>query len=317
MNQQARQEIIEKYLNGTSISALMLEYPYTRRAITDWLKSNNIAIRGGRSKKTLTPAQVEEAKKMIEEGALLIDLANHFHLDKVTMRLRLNELNLHITNKNRVNKRIKSNFFSVIDSPIKAYWLGFLFTDGSVDHYRATGRIRLQLQEQDLEILEKYKEDLGLDAKIIYDKRSNSTCCSVEFVDEQIYNDLCNYGVIPNKTYQMTHIPYEKIPKEYWAAYALGLFDGDGGLSCSTDFSTDVTLSYAAYHETEVQDFQTLINTLAGIEKPTKNFFTSAWHTQWRGRLQVLKILDVLYSSCPRHLKRKYDKYLALKESLN
>lgn len=35
-----------------------------------------------------------------------------------------------------------------------------------------------------------------------------------------------------------------------------------------------------------------------------------------RGRLQVLKILDVLYSQSPRFLKRKYDKYIALKESL-
>ena len=51
-------------------------------------------------------------------------------------------------------------------------------------------------------------------------------------------------------------------------------------------------------------------------EKTNKNIFTTAWHTQWRGRLQVLNILDELYSSCPRFLKRKYDKYIMLKNSL-
>ena len=69
-------------------------------------------------------------------------------------------VNIKITNTNRVNRRIRSDYFSSIDSPEKAYWLGLLFTDGSVDHYGHTGRIRLQLQEQDIDILEKFKEDL-------------------------------------------------------------------------------------------------------------------------------------------------------------
>ena len=307
------EEIIEKYLNGTSISQLISQCSLNRRAITKLLKDNGITIRGGRNKKTLTQSQIQEAKTMIDNGAFLKELAEHFNLDRETMKMRLQEQGLEIKNTNRINRRIKSNYFSVIDAPEKAYWLGFLFTDGSVDHYGTTGRIRLQLQEQDLEILEKYKEDLGIDSKIIYDHRSNSTCCSVEFVDEQIFQDLQKYNIIPNKTYKVERIPFEKIPKEYWSAFALGLFDGDGGLSCSENFSTDVTLNYTAYHESEVEDFQTLINTLANIDKKNKNFYTSAWHTQWRGRLQVLSILDILYADCPRHLKRKYDKYLALK----
>jgi hypothetical protein len=253
---------------------------------------------------------------MISNGALLKDIIDYSGFDSQTVKYRLIELGIEINNTNRVNKRLKSNYFSEIDSPEKAYWLGFLFTDGSVDHYKTTGRIRLQLQERDKEILEKFKEDLCLDCKIIYDIRNNSTCCSVEFTDEQIYNDLANYDIIPRKTYEIDHIPYKKVPKKYWESYALGLFDGDGSLSCSNDCSKDVTLNYTAYHETEVQDFQELINTLIGKEEKNKNFFTSAWHTQWRGRLQVLKILSILYEKCPRHLERKYQKYLSLKNSL-
>lgn len=312
------QTIIQEYLEGSSISSLLNKYPnYNRRQINKILADNNIAIRGGRKKKTLTESQVKELKQLIDNGAFLKEVAEYFNLDPETMKLRLKELNLQIKNTNRVNRRIDSNYFSIIDDPIKAYWLGFLFTDGCVDHYRATGRIRLQLQEKDIEILEKFKQDLKLDCKIIYDKRKNSTCCSVEFVDEQIFNDLSKYNIIPNKTYEVNHLPLNKIPNEYLSAYALGLFDGDGGLSISNDCSSDVTLNFTAYHETEVQDFQKLINQLVGIEKNNKNFFTSAWHTQWRGRLQVLKILDCLYKNCPRFLKRKHDKYLKLKNSLN
>ena len=107
-----------------------------------------------------------------------------------TVAARMEDLGIKNPNKNRVNRRIKSDYFSTIDCPEKAYWLGFLFTDGCVDCYKGTGRIRLQLQEADLEILEKFKEDLQIDSKIIYDRRYNNACCSVEFVDAQIYNDL-------------------------------------------------------------------------------------------------------------------------------
>lgn len=311
------QEIIKEYLEGMSISKLLKKYPsYNRRKITQLLVDNNITIRGGRSKKLLTEEQIEKIKQMINEGALLKDVAEFCNLNTETTKIRLNELGIKITNVNRINKRIKKDYFSIIDSPEKAYWLGFLFTDGCVDHYQKTGRIRLQLQEQDKEILEKFKEDLGIDSKIIYDIRKNSTCCSVEFTDEQIFNDLAKYGIIPRKTYEIDYIPYQTIPRKYWSQYALGLYDGDGSLSYSDDFSKDVTLNYTAYHEKEVNDFQSLINILINSNKTNKNFFTSAWHTQWRGRLQVLNILDVLYKDSPRFLKRKYDKYILLKNSL-
>ena len=147
------QEIIDKYLEGKSISSLLKEYPtYNRRTLTKVLTDNHITIRGGRKKKTFSDEQVEEIKKMIKEGAFLKEIAAYFNIDTETMKHRLDELGLTITNTNRVNRRIKSDYFSNIDSPEKAYWIGFLYTDGSVDHYRKTGRIRLQLQEQDKEI---------------------------------------------------------------------------------------------------------------------------------------------------------------------
>lgn len=312
------QRIIQDYLNGQSISKLLIKYPkYNRRQITQILINNNITIRGGRKKKELSQKQIIELKTMIANGAFLKDIAEYFNLDKETVRNKMKELNIEITNKNKINRHIQSDFFSIIDDPKKAYWLGFLFTDGCVDKPKTTGRIRLQLQEKDKDILEQFKQDLSIDSKILYDYRPNSICCSVEFVDNQIFNDLAKYDIVPNKTYNISSIPFERIPKQYWPAFALGLFDGDGNLYCSNDYSSDVVFGFTAYHEQEVKDFQRLINTVADISNQNKVFFTSAWHTNWRGRLQVIKILDILYQNSPRFLKRKHDIYLALKNSLN
>lgn len=312
------QEIIKKYLEGKSITQLSKEYPITYRKIQKILKENNITIRGGRKKKQLTLEQKEQLKKQFFENIPLKQIGKNLGYNVEIIRRTVEELQLTRSN-NRVNFRIKSNYFSIIDDPIKAYWLGFLFTDGCVDRQKTkngSGRIRLQLQEADLQILEKYKQDLGLDGKIIYNRRSNSTCCSVEFVDNQIFEDLGKYGIIPNKTYKCHHIPYELIPKQYLPAFALGLFDGDGSLSYSQDFSKDVTINFTSYYKSIVEDFQTIIDLLINKTDHSKNFFTSAWHTQWRGRKQVLSILDILYSNCPRYLNRKYQKYLQLKNSL-
>lgn len=311
------EQIIKEYLTGKSITQLSKEYPVTYGKIQKILKEHQVTIRGGRKKKTLNQEQQKIFLQKFNEGIPKKQIAKQLKVD-VTILNRYIEQNGLTRSRNRINKHIKSFYFNKIDNAEKAYWLGFLFTDGSVDHCQTTGRIRLQLQEQDLEILEQYKKDLGIDTKIIYDKRKNSTCCSVEFVDEQIYQDLVNFGIVPNKTYVCHHIPYEKIPKQFLTSFILGMYDGDGGLSYSQDFSTDVTINFTSYYESVVEDFQKLIdNNILDKKEHSKNFYTSAWHTQWRGRRQVLKILDTLYKDSPRHLNRKYQKYLYLKESLN
>lgn len=308
--------IIDQYLNGQSISALSRDYdlPYCR--IQKILKDNNITIRGGRKKVYLTNTEIIIFLKEYKEGKPITQIAQDNNISKRAIENYIEEHKLNRTKK-RINKRLRTDYFSKIDSPDKAYWLGFLYTDGSVDHYRSTGRIRLQLQEQDRTILEQYKEDLCLDCSLIEDKRYNSICLSVEFTDEQIYQDLVNFGIIPNKTYESHHIPFEKVPEEYKIDFLRGLFDGDGGLTFSYDDLSDVTLGFTSYYESVVLDFQQEIDKLIGKDVHNKAFFTSAWHVQWRGRQQVIAILDILYNNCTRKLERKYNKYLQLKNSLN
>ena len=107
------QDISNKYLEGKSISSLLKEYPtYNRRTLTKVLTDNHITIRGGRKKKTFSDEQVEEIKKMIKEGAFLKEIAAYFNIDTETMKRRLDELGLTITNTNRVNRRILESDYS-------------------------------------------------------------------------------------------------------------------------------------------------------------------------------------------------------------
>lgn len=313
-----QQIIIEEYTkNKKSINQLSKEYPITYCGIQKILRENQISIRGGRKKKvdSLTPEQLRSIELMYKEGKTLQEIASIIGFHKQTIGNIIKEKGFSRPNNNRVNKRINSSYFSIIDSEEKAYWLGFLFTDGSVDHYGVTGRIRLQLQKIDVDILEKYKECLCLDCKIIEDKQRNLV--SVEFTDEQIFNDLSKYGIVPNKTYECKHIPFNKIPPQFLVHFIRGLYDGDGCLTMSEDCSTDVTFGFTSYYESIVQEFQLAIDNLINKTTHNKNVYTNTWHTNWRGRLQILSILDILYKDSNIYLDRKYQKYLKLKDSLN
>lgn len=313
------EKIIQEYLNGKSISALEREYPLSYKSIRKLLVENNVSIRGGRKKKVLTSLEIEKIKQLYEDGVGLETIGKEvgYSKEKIKDIVKENNFIRKVNPLRKVNKRLKEDYFSNIDCAEKAYWLGFLFTDGSVDIRKGRKRIRLQLQIADKEILEKYKEDLGIDGKLIEDKRSNSTCYSVEFTSNQIFNDLEKYGIIPQKTYKTEHLPLNLIPKQFLTSFLLGLFDGDGSLSYSENCSTDVTINFTSYHESVAQDFQSAIDNLINKQESNKIVYTSAWHAMWRGRIQVLKILDILYKDCPRHLERKYNKYLILKDSLN
>lgn len=306
------QEIIQLYVEGKSISELTrLQTTYNYRNIQKILKDNQITIRGGRKKKTLSEEQISELHKDFQNGVFLKDLAIKFGMDKETISRILNETQApERKNHNRINKRIKSDYFSIIDSGEKAYWLGLLLTDGSVDGDK---RVRLQLQARDKELLEKFKEHLGLDCSLIYDSRG-SGCYSVEFTDKQIFTDLSQYGVVPNKTYNTKNLPLSKIPQKYHIDFCRGLFDGDGCLTFSKD-KLDVTFHFTTYFESMAADFQILVDSIINKTEHNNPYFTSCWHVQWRGRQQVLKILDYLYENSTIHLKRKYDKYIELKQS--
>lgn len=305
-----KEQIIQMYQEGKSISEINRNLNnYNYRQIRKIIADAGIPIRGGRKKKTLSEEQLLILKhKYCEESEDLNILAKEFGWDKETLRNLINELGLKKKTNNRINKRIQSNYFSNIDNADKAYIIGLLFTDGNVSKIEGkSGRIRLQLQAQDKDILEKIKNILCIDSELILDPRGNS-CYSLEFSDEQIFNDLSKYNIIPNKTYEVHHLP-TNIPKEFLTDFIRGLIDGDGSIIFDETMSKDVSLNFTSYHQTIVTELQDIIDYLINKTDHNKIFFTSAWHCQWRGYNQVLTILNLLYKNSNLYIKRKYNLY--------
>ena len=251
-----------------------------------------------------------------DERLPIKDIAKMYHTDSNTLHdyFILNDWEIRDHRVNSVNKDLKQDYFSSIDDPHKAYYLGLLLTDGSVRKNRKgsnrQGQIRIGLQTEDKDILDQMRSDIGVSSELIYDNRCHGLY-TLEFSSEQIFTDLSKYSVIPDKTYEVRNIP-TNIPGEYLKDFLRGMYDGDGCVTFSSDMSKDVTFNFTSYYKSMVCDFRDLIDAMIGKERHNSPSNTRAWQVSWRGYKQVVKILDELYRDADLFIKRKYLKYQQL-----
>lgn len=215
------------------------------------------------------------------------------------------------------NKNLRHDFFDTIDTPEKAWLLGFLFTDGSVRKIKKSCyQIRLSIQLKDEEMIDRIMQWLNIDTKKKYDRREGKETVGIEVLSENMYNQLQKYGIVPNKTYIVDRLYIDDIPEKFRRDYIRGLFDGDGGISF-TGNTAEVSCNFTSYFYNTVKEFQFVIDENIGkMEHNSIKTDDGRSICSWRGRQQVLKILSWLYDDAKVYLPRKYQKYLWIKSTL-
>ena len=170
---------------------------------------------------------------------------------------KLYELHIHIKEKSIVEESlyrraysIDDDYFENIDSQKKAYWLGWLITDGYIATSFNTKRgitnvnsIGLKLQAKDRNVLEDFKKDLNTNVSIRAIKRrkafeytnkiTNKTVCikggeqaEFRFSSAKMIQDLAKYGIYQNKTYDV--IFPKELDSKYYPGFIAGVISGDG-----------------------------------------------------------------------------------------
>lgn len=133
----------------------------------------------------------------------------------------------------RTKHSFDERFFEKIDTPAKAYWLGFIIADGGV--YRT--HLRVSLEESDGGHVFKLRTALGADTVPIFRRTFNNAwktkpqlCFDVSRA--VTVADLSRLGVVPNKTHcgWMPDVTSDLEP-HLWR----GIFDGDGHISKLAD----------------------------------------------------------------------------------
>lgn len=221
--------------------------------------------------------------------------------------------------------RAEDNYFEKIDTPNKAYIFGFLWADGTI--YTNTHKIKLELQKDDLEILEKIKRELKWtgEIKTILNKEGKSyrpketISYRMALTNKKIVDDLAKKGFKTHR--ESSPLPYKFVPRKYLLDFIRGYFDGNGCISFKNiekNVLKNLTISICG-GTTIIHNIGTILTENYGLHvvyhRRRKNNPDN--DTLYISRKNdCVRFLNLIYENSSLHLQRKYQKFLTINNCL-
>ena len=191
------------------------------------------------------------------------ELGIKYSLSKTCILKILERYNIPKVNRRLVNNNLDVHYFDNIDTEEKAYFLGFIFADGSISN----DEFFLDINEKDIEMLLRIREEIHSNCKITTRKKGNSMMSRIAIKNKVFCSSLSQYGIIENKTKMTSHLPVEKIPKIFYKDFLRGLIDGDGWVIKTKQ--NLYKIGYVTQYYSTALDFVEMLNSL--LEEKWKN----------------------------------------------
>lgn len=235
-------------------------------------------------------------------------LAEKYHCSSYVVKNILQDNGVEIkTHTRRFNLNFLDHYFENIDTEDKAYFLGLLLTDGNVHIIKKSGlyQISLELCVKDKDILDKFKKVVNSESKVSYRKRENTEMVCVRFYSEIMAKDLSKYGIIPNKTKKLKHLPI--LSKELMKHFIRGMIDGDGSIYQSCGKYNHVTFCSYSYNVcNELQKICDGFIKEPNLAKILKDKGKEIYRVHYNDQTKVKQLVTVLYKDSNYYLARKY-----------
>lgn len=237
---------------------------------------------------------------------------HHYYLDKfkaLGLEIRSNSIN---------SRKFTADFhyFDQINTPEKAYWLGFIYADGYISRCNGRNIVGIALAAKDRGHLEKFKRCVHATYPIHdyisnrgYKNGTKYSRILIESVD--MVDALVSHGVYENKT---NIIKRPNIDSLLIPSFILGYFDGDGSIFLNQGRSPFYSINIVGTDDMLYFIHQYLVdskilNRDANIEKRKPEQTVS--YIRYGGNRLVTCIMDVLYADVPDWLplSRKKELY--------
>lgn len=304
-----KNDIIQKRLSGMQVKDIAKEYGIQEGTLSAYLLKDGIKWR------TFNISMIPDIVNKYVNGASSKQLAKEYHIDPNHVLSILKNNNISIRDNSEAHQRYEINqeYFSNIDTPNKAYILGFLYADGCNHNKNGKYTISISLQENDKHILEDIKKELGYSGELRYiDQEKNRRKYKINrqnqwnltINNKKLSNDLLTYGVLPDKSYSATFPKF--LSDDLYPHFLRGLSDGDGCIIKNEDRwsyvgTYELLLGMKTYYEKVLNVHFSLLQ-----DKRKR----SLWELRIAGKKQVKKFLDYMYKDVDLKLNRKYELYL-------
>lgn len=258
--------------------------------------------------KTIFTQEQNEFMRMNYSTMSYHDIAKCLGFTERQIRGRINNMGLSKLRK------FDKKYFKDIDSPSKAYWLGFIYADGCImyDKLRRNYELNIDIQNEDAYILEKLNSELGGVHTVTYRRQEkcfngytfSSHSAILRILSKEIVEDLMALNIHPRKTYR-DEFP---ICTDYFWDFFRGFNDGDGCL-----YVNSRNLMFVQLTNANKQFLEYLENEIRTRLHIKGSFYIEK---DWKHRLVYFRkddtklLLDEIYKepNCVK-LNRKYDIY--------
>lgn len=196
---------------------------------------------------------------------------------------------------------VDEHYFDGIDTPDKAYWLGFIAGDGYVREDRGVLMVRLAMS--DAPHLIKLRAALGSSTPIrnyqsTHGKNVGGWCAGLYVCSMPLVRALAAHGVVQAKSLILQ--PWSG-PAELMRHYWRGLIDADGTImAVPNQWQISLVGSRSVVHA-----FADWVRSLIPETTAQPAQVGNIWRFCVRGRVRCRAIARVLYEDCPTALDRK------------
>lgn len=212
------------------------------------------------------------------------------------------------------------SYFSTIDTPDKAYWLGFVYADGFITkHANGSPVFGITLAED--EPLEKIKKAMKSNKRIgVYKKTNGYSDKSIEyklaFCSNQLVSDLEKWGCVENKTFKLKFPDF--LNEDLIPHFIRGYFDGDGSVYLHAQKTNNKEYQILGAQFAGIYDFlNEMIKHFNFLNEDEKCLYqdtrkeTDCWRIQLNSNIRALKLYHYMYKDCPNDicLSRKRNKF--------
>ena len=314
-----KEKAISLYKSGKDVSSIAKELNVERHQLNLNLVKWGVKEQQYKTDVTDDPLAYEILEKY-QKGKSIQSLATEYHRSTNYIYRIINFFKASETNRVYKKYNYNENIFEKIDTEEKAYWLGFLYTDGCVYLNRENRyTIEIGLKSDDLDHIKKFAHFICPD----YDDDKIKISEFKSYHNDNVYEkavfkfsckkmalDLIKAGCTQRKTFTLEFPTIDILPQELYPHFMRGVFDGDGSVY---DNDGQLYFNYVSASYDFIFSYNVILNGL-GITNQCRKIVQcdNYYRIDYGGNKQLKRFFDFFYTDATVYLKRKYDKFIAV-----
>ena len=316
------QAVADDYNNGMRLDALSEKYSLAPSTLSIRLKQHGVILRKCSERGNTFKFSVPEADifSMYSNGKTIAEIADKIGCSKTPVQKLLSKHKLTRTISDiKRSYSVNENFFETIDTEAKAYFLGWMFSDGYNNQKR--GNIALIIHQQDKHILESFKTAISSEHRIVLsdcfggktkDGRATPVARFTVY-SQKLSADLAKHGCVQAKS-KILKFP-TTVPEDLTHHFLRGYFDGDG---CICKHTQHEEAAYCWYLAGTAEFLHVVAELLSKIVGKGSNIHAQPGvHTlRFGGNGILTTIKNYLYKDATLFLTRKKNLFDSVPETI-